>query len=587
MSDFGTVAAENATGTSAKLKHIGTSLLPLALFVASTLGYEQFTQSRQAGPAPSAPALVSAKLAAGPADAPVAGPKAGTSGERTESLVSPPKAATRTIPDIQIALRDERSLLELSRLETARAPIAAAPPSSPLEQPPKTTPEPALAPRQAAVAALPQVPSPPVPPIEPVTSRRVVDAMVDSVEPVALGFKNEGDTGLGAYAIVRGVPATARLSHGIAVAEDSWLIDGVDIPRTTIDLGVRTSGKVVLDLAVLSSTSVLLHRETVTIDVKQQPTAAPALAAAPAPTLAANTEAAPRVEAEPAATITSPKTQAPVASPVTTPAPVSKAAAAPVAPPMPPISVRISRETKLVPGRGGLLKLDIEPVWAIPPGAFVIVHGLPADTVMSRGIGMGPDAWLLTLAELSELEVRLPAKASGTLHLATTLVTIDGRLIAADKVDIALPAPLVPPALPAPAQPGPQPVAVPPPAARLAAAPSQIVTRALAPKPAATAPAPTPPAAALTPAQIALARGRRMLDIGNIAAARPMLERSAREGSGDAAAWLAASFDDAWLRKTGALGISADAAKARYWYDEAQKLGVVDAERVTGLQKAR
>lgn len=70
-----------------------------------------------------------------------------------------------------------------------------------------------------------------------------------------------------------------------------------------------------------------------------------------------------------------------------------------------------------------------------------------------------------------------------------------------------------------------------------------------------------------------------MLELGNIAAARPLLERSAREGSGEAAALLAASFDADWLREKGALGIAADATKASYWTEEARKLGTNGRDR--------
>jgi TPR repeat protein len=133
-------------------------------------------------------------------------------------------------------------------------------------------------------------------------------------------------------------------------------------------------------------------------------------------------------------------------------------------------------------------------------------------------------------------------------------------------------------------------VAVTPPASPqvAAAGPSQIVTRAIPPTAVALAPVPANvPASTATPGQVALARGRRMLDLGNIAAARPLLERSAAEGSGDAAALLGASFDSDWLGKAGVLGIAADATKARYWYDEARKLGVQNIERITTAPKGR
>ena len=71
-----------------------------------------------------------------------------------------------------------------------------------------------------------------------------------------------------------------------------------------------------------------------------------------------------------------------------------------------------------------------------------------------------------------------------------------------------------------------------------------------------------------------------MLDLGNIVVARPMLERAANEGSAEAAALLAATFDRIWLQRTGALGIADDSAKAAHWYAQARQLGAGDAERI-------
>lgn len=72
-------------------------------------------------------------------------------------------------------------------------------------------------------------------------------------------------------------------------------------------------------------------------------------------------------------------------------------------------------------------------------------------------------------------------------------------------------------------------------------------------------------------------RGRRMLDAGNIALARPLLERAAATGSGEAANLLASSFDPAWLRRVGVIGIDGDPDSARRWATEAQRLGRAEA----------
>ena len=88
------------------------------------------------------------------------------------------------------------------------------------------------------------------------------------------------------------------------------------------------------------------------------------------------------------------------------------------------------------------------------------------------------------------------------------------------------------------------------------------------------------------------ARGRLVrLDnvLGEILAAHaypPVIERTLAEAL-VLTALLGASFDADWLRNSGALGITADAGKARYWYDEARKLGVLEVERITSAPKGR
>ena len=75
-------------------------------------------------------------------------------------------------------------------------------------------------------------------------------------------------------------------------------------------------------------------------------------------------------------------------------------------------------------------------------------------------------------------------------------------------------------------------------------------------------------------------RGRKLLDIGNVAMARPILERVAAAGSAEAALLLGASYDPIWLRTKGAIGVEADENKARSWYEIARKGGAAGAEKM-------
>lgn len=539
MSDIGTATSQVGTVSGqtmiAQLKHIGVSLLPLALFVAATLGTEQLTQRRPASAANSPAPAMTSKPVAGPSESSgaVKAPRtqlasalppqqpAAIARQPASPAVPDTKWATtaRLAPDVENALRDERSLLELSRFETARAP------------------HPASAAGPAASAAPAEIPTPVAPVTEPAVTHRALETTIDRAEAMPLGFKSAAYTEAVGYAIVRGVPQPAVLSHGISVGDDSWLIDGIDLALAAIDLRAQAPGKVVLELAVLSATSALLQREIVTIEVKPSARAEPAerTPLVPVANATAQTDTSFEFAAQPAAG--------------------------------PPVGVRISPETHLVSGRGSQLKLDITPASAIPHGAYVVVRGLPAGAVLSRGIQMGPDAWLLTPGELAGFDVRLPAKATAAVRLVVSLVTSDGNLIVEQRHEIPVRAPAAATASKL------QPVAVAP----TAPAPSvPAPTAAVGPARNTT---PAPPAQAATPTQVALARGRRMLDLGNIAAARPLLERSAREGSGEAAALLAASFDAEWLSKAGALGIAADSTKSNYWTEEARKLGTNSSDR--------
>lgn len=68
-------------------------------------------------------------------------------------------------------------------------------------------------------------------------------------------------------------------------------------------------------------------------------------------------------------------------------------------------------------------------------------------------------------------------------------------------------------------------------------------------------------------------RGKDYLANGDLASARLLLRRAAEAGSADAALALGATFDPLVIRRLGAVGAAADAAKAREWYQKAVDLG--------------
>jgi TPR repeat protein len=107
------------------------------------------------------------------------------------------------------------------------------------------------------------------------------------------------------------------------------------------------------------------------------------------------------------------------------------------------------------------------------------------------------------------------------------------------------------------------------------------MARPEAPPPAAAPQArlePKPQSAAalnLDPAEIAtlLKRGQDCLKNGDFVAARLLLHRAASAGSADGAFALAQTFDPGVIARSGAVGVSPDAAKAREWYQKAAQLG--------------
>jgi hypothetical protein len=80
-------------------------------------------------------------------------------------------------------------------------------------------------------------------------------------------------------------------------------------------------------------------------------------------------------------------------------------------------------------------------------------------------------------------------------------------------------------------------------------------------------------------AQFLFQRGEDFVAAGDFAAARIVFERAADAGHARAAFALAATYDQLVLRRFGIKSLTADLAKARAWYEKAEKLGSADASR--------
>ena len=114
----------------------------------------------------------------------------------------------------------------------------------------------------------------------------------------------------------------------------------------------------------------------------------------------------------------------------------------------------------------------------------------------------------------------------------------------------------------------------------------QIALQAQAPvpvavQPAPPQPAPPQPARALDADTLAglMTRAKSLIGVGDIAAARLLLERAANAQDATATLLLAQTYDPAVLGTRDSRSVNADATAARDWYQKAAALGSADAQQ--------
>jgi hypothetical protein len=113
----------------------------------------------------------------------------------------------------------------------------------------------------------------------------------------------------------------------------------------------------------------------------------------------------------------------------------------------------------------------------------------------------------------------------------------------------------------------------------------QVALQAQAPVPVAAQPVPPPPARMVEKTLDAdtlaglMARARSLLAVGDIVAARLLLERAANAPDATAAFLLAQTHDPAVLGTSDTRSIAADATAARDWYQKAAALGSAEARQ--------
>jgi hypothetical protein len=184
-------------------------------------------------------------------------------------------------------------------------------------------------------------------------------------------------------------------------------------------------------------------------------------------------------------------------------------------------------------------------------GVGIVLSGLAPESQLSAGSALGASGWRLDADQLEGLQIRPPRDFVGAMNLMVDLRLPGDRLADSKGLRLEWVARPQIPAIVAPA--------AAPPATAPQAAPAEPQTAALR----------------LDPAEIAilLKRGQDALGNGDFVAARLLLQRAAAAGSADGALALAQTFDPAVIGRLGAVGVAADAAKAREWYQKAARLG--------------
>jgi hypothetical protein len=188
------------------------------------------------------------------------------------------------------------------------------------------------------------------------------------------------------------------------------------------------------------------------------------------------------------------------------------------------------------------LPLQIAPDEAAREPFILVLSGAPAGTTLTGAGRIGSDTWFLSPGVASSLEIAVPEWSTSVFEITMALRRINGSVAAQAKAWIA----------------------VPPPASPDAAGPktdSKTDSR-------------TDGAAA----KDLQAKADRLIEKGDIVAARTLYQRAAEMGSGSAALTLGATYDPNRLWSFGALGMVGNRERAKQWYLRASELGQPDAK---------
>ncbi len=293
-----------------------------------------------------------------------------------------------------------------------------------------------------------------------------------------------------------------------------------------------------------------------------------------APPVEGRSEPAPAAEVLKNTVTTPNKDSAPFAPPNEDPAPMETAT-----PPAPSPDATATRQIRVSAGQSAPLGIAL-PAMPDQTEISVMIRDVPEAAKLSAGRSLGAGNWLLDETQLNNLNIVTgEGLAPGAYQLEVIFVRSDGKVPETRNVSLS-----VQPAAseasasasavnPAPETAGPDTgnpgmsivktgVAV--------AVPAAPRGPPVAAKPLSTV-AVTPELPQLSKSEInsILTRGGKLLNEGDIAGARLLLEYAAERGSKTAMVRLGESYDPKYLEKLGAQGVQPDSAQAALWYNRA------------------
>jgi hypothetical protein len=187
-----------------------------------------------------------------------------------------------------------------------------------------------------------------------------------------------------------------------------------------------------------------------------------------------------------------------------------------------------------------------------PGTQMVVLNGLAAGSRLTSGTPLGPTRWRVAAVDIDRVLAVPPDGFVGVMDLAVDLRSANDAVVDSQVARLEWLAKPRVPVVPSESK-------------------SDRVGR----------PHGEPAAPPTDPEEIAtlVRRGFELMKSGDITAARLMLERAASTGHAEAALALGASYDPGILAGLGVVGVAADVAQARAWYQRALELGSPEASR--------